>query len=105
MSMVILQEDPQWLQFVHWVVTAIFYAEENGISKGSAAEMPTVQLFGTDFTFMFRQSISFVGSYGEIYARNLGEDFPRDFGPNALNAGGALHYPPTIDLNLNLQCY
>ena len=96
MAMATIQEDPQWVQFVQGVVTAIFYAEENGITQATAADMPTVQLFGNDFTFMFRQSIAFVGSYGEIYSRNLGEDFPRDFGPNALNAGGPLHYPPPL---------
>ena len=95
MAMVTLQEDPQWVQFVQGVVTAIFYAEENGISQATKADMPTVQLFGTEFTFMFRQIIAFVGSYDEIYSRNLG-DLPRNFGPNALNEGGPLHYPPPL---------
>jgi hypothetical protein len=60
------QDDPNWSSFVYWIVEATFYAEENGIDRLSSNEMPTVALFGEAFTRMFRDAISFVGSYGEL---------------------------------------
>ena len=88
------QDDVQFAQFVYWIVSAIFYAEEEGITLETAEEMPLVRLFGSRFSYIFRDAIGAVGSYAEIYARNIDDIFPRG-GPNLVNAllGGPQHYP------------
>jgi hypothetical protein len=78
------QEDPQFGDFVFWVVMATFFAEENGISQATAKDMPLVYLFGEDFKSMFLDCIYEVGSYGDMYYRNLGAFLPRT-GRNNLN--------------------
>lgn len=77
LALVTRHDDRQWSDFVYLVVTAIFYAEENGISVANANSMPEVTLFGTQYTQMLRQAITAVGSYGDIYQRNFKVRFPR----------------------------
>jgi hypothetical protein len=77
LALVTRQDDPQWSDFVHWIVTATFYAEENGITRANADSMPTVSLFGSTYAKMLRQAIGAVGSYAEIYERNIGDTFNR----------------------------
>ena len=88
------QDDAQFAQFVYWIVSAIFYAEEQGITLVTAEQMPLVRLLGSRFSFIFRDAVGAVGSYSEIYARNIDDIFPRG-GPNQLNTelGGPQHYP------------
>ena len=94
------QEDPVFAAFVYWVVEATFYAEEQGITKATASEMPLVSLFGSQYTRMFERIIGAVGNYGQIYERNLGS--PRT-GGNRLNSSpnGPQHFvPPGVSLKL-----
>jgi hypothetical protein len=77
LALVTRQDDPQWSDFVHWIVTATFYAEENGITMSIADRMPEVFLFGLTYAKMLRQAIAAVGSYAEIYERNIGGRFNR----------------------------
>jgi hypothetical protein len=77
LALVTRQDDPQWSDFVHWIVTATFYAEENGITKFNASRMPTVFLFGRTYAQMLPRAIGAVGSYAEIYERNIGDTFNR----------------------------
>jgi hypothetical protein len=77
LALVTRQDDPQWSDFVHWIVTATFYAEENGITKANASLMPTVNLFGPTYAQMLPRAIEAVGSYAEIYERNIGGRFNR----------------------------
>ena len=88
------QDDVQFAQFVYWIVSAIFYAEEQEITMETAEEMPLVRLFGSRFSFIFRDAIGAVGSYAEIYSRNIDDIFPRG-GPNLVNTllDGPQHYP------------
>jgi len=74
------------------------YAEENEITQRLSSKMPLVNIFGANFTRMFRDSVHAVGSYGEIYERNLEATgiLPRG-GRNAIATvedAGALHYVP-----------
>lgn len=85
LALVTRQDDPQWSDFVYWVVAATFHAEENDITSQNFIEMPTVNLFGDGFTRMFRDTILAVGNYGEIYARNVESIFPRNGTNNMLN--------------------
>ena len=88
------QDDSQWSGYVYWVVASTFYAEENFISQSESDEMPLVNLFGSAYQSMFRDAISVVGNYGEMYARSVEEFVPRD-GRNLPNVVplGPQHYP------------
>jgi hypothetical protein len=77
LALVTRQDDPQWSDFVHWIVTATFYAEENGYTMSTADRMPEVNLFGPTYAQMLPQAIAAVGSYAEIYERNIGGRFNR----------------------------
>jgi hypothetical protein len=99
LALVTRQDDPQWSAFVYWIVSATFYAEENGISAATSSKMPVVNLLGTAYTDMFRHAIAAVGSYADIYKRNIEQHFPRS-GLNLLNGNqtGPQHCPlPGLD--------
>jgi ABC-type amino acid transport substrate-binding protein len=85
------QDDVQWSDLVFWLVTAIVYAEEKGITQNTARDMPAISLFGEDMKQIFRDCIKAVGSYGEIYNRTLESTIPRS-GRNLLNEGTAQQY-------------
>jgi ABC-type amino acid transport substrate-binding protein len=88
------QSDLQFPDFVYWIVVATIYAEEQGITSESSLQMPIQSFFGETFKQCFRDSISSVGSYGEIYNRTLQDFIPRT-GANRLNDGqpGAQMFP------------
>ncbi|CAB9503850.1 extracellular solute-binding protein [Seminavis robusta] len=71
------QDDHDWISFVYWVVMATIYAETNDIGSHSSHGMPEVLVFGSDLKRMFRDAILTVGSYAEIYARNVEPFIPR----------------------------
>mmetsp|Transcript_23720 Transcript_23720/g.55275 ORF Transcript_23720/g.55275 Transcript_23720/m.55275 type:complete len:211 (-) Transcript_23720:110-742(-) len=78
------QNDPEWSDFVYWVIASTIYAEEQGITQANGNSMPTSSLFGTQFFRAFGLAIEAVGNYGEIYQRNLESLVPRS-GGNRLN--------------------
>eukprot|EP00521_Asterionellopsis_glacialis_P008149 CAMPEP_0195288174 /NCGR_PEP_ID=MMETSP0707-20130614/4939_1 /TAXON_ID=33640 /ORGANISM="Asterionellopsis glacialis, Strain CCMP134" /LENGTH=928 /DNA_ID=CAMNT_0040348001 /DNA_START=163 /DNA_END=2949 /DNA_ORIENTATION=+ len=96
------QDDDQWSTFVYWVVSCTFYAEEESITRITQNEMPLVESFGSDFVRMFRDAISAVGNYGEMYIRNVNSTIPRkkrnmlNFDPVERTAVGAQHFPSPI---------
>lgn len=94
LALVTRQEDARWSEFVYWVVSATFYAEEQGISKTTANdELPAVNLFGPLYRNMLRNAVQAVGNYGDIYARNVESIVPRS-GLNLLNTeNGPQFYP------------
>jgi hypothetical protein len=94
LALVTTSEDQRWSSFVFWVVSALFYAEENAITQSTASKMPIVNSFGPLYTRMFRDAIAATGNYKEIYARNAQSEIPRS-GPNMLNKSpfGPQHYP------------
>ena len=95
LALVTRQDDAEWSDFVWWIVSAIFYAEENDITQETAMDrMPKVNLFGPLFVNMFKNAVAAVGSYGEIYAREAERDVPRG-GLNLVNTllEGPQHCP------------
>jgi hypothetical protein len=94
MSLATKQDDHQWSQFVNWIVSAIFYAEEKGIVQTNAWEMPLIRFYGPLFDNLFREAVAAVGSYAEVYERNLQMDIPRG-GLHFVNSllRGPQHYP------------
>lgn len=93
LALVTRDDDVEWASFIFWLVTAIFFAEEEGISQVSAGDMPYVNLFGPLFVDMFQEAIRAVGNYEEIYLRQAQADVPRG-GLNSLNKllSGPQHY-------------
>lgn len=83
-AMVTTSTDPKWSDFVNAVTMATIYAEEHGVSQASFAKMLLMNLFGVDLNQMLQNAIQAVGSYAEIYDRNLQEHLPRS-GANKLN--------------------
>jgi general L-amino acid transport system substrate-binding protein len=105
--------DDQWMDIVKWTVFATFAAEEYGLTSegldaalaeaknpeilrlmGKEGELGTTLGLTNDFAY---NVVAAVGSYAEIYERNLGEGTPT-FIPRGLNSlytdGGLLYSPP-----------
>jgi hypothetical protein len=95
LSLATREDDSQWSDFVRWIVWCIVYAEEAGIEKNNAVEMPVVDLFGASYHRIFRYVILGLGNYGNIYERNLGSLLPRS-GANMLNDGGSPRLSPWL---------
>lgn len=93
-SAVTRQDDPQFTSFVNLIVSATFYAEEQGITQSTGHQMPLVSLFGPLHEHMLIDAIQAVGNYEELYARHVEHLVPRA-GLNALNRNpfGPQHYP------------
>jgi len=112
---VVRQDDPVWTDIVRWTVYSLILAEELGVSSKTAADLskaspdPRVRrLLGVDGDFgkamglkadFAYQAIAQVGSYDEIFARNVGAQsaLKLERGHNALwNAAdpGLLYAPP-----------
>jgi hypothetical protein len=93
-ALVTRQDDPQWSSFVYWIVNALFYAEEKGITQATSTRMPVVDLFGRLNFRIFRDAVAAVGSFQQIYQRNAQAYVPRR-GLNLLNQNplGPQHYP------------
>ncbi len=110
---VVRQGDDAWFNVVKWVLFLQINAEEYGVSMANVDEMlessdPNVQrLVGTagdmgdllglpaDFGY---QVISQVGSYADMFERNVGPDTPLGLsrGINALWTDGGILYAPPV---------
>jgi general L-amino acid transport system substrate-binding protein len=111
---VFVEGDEQWRDVVSWTVFATIYAEELRVNQanvdtfagtqdprirrllGAEGEFGSQLGLSDDFAY---QIVSQVGSYGDIYDRNLGPatPFALDRGPNKawnLGQGGVLASPP-----------
>jgi len=103
--------DRQWSVAVKYIVHALLFAEEAGVTQANVEGMvrtagdPEVRrMLGADGTlgpdaglpkdFAVR-AIKAVGNYGETFERNLGRPtkFKMERGLNALWSNGGLHYP------------
>lgn len=81
------QDDAQWSSFVYWVTSGLFYADEQNITQTTASRMPTTNLFGTGLSTFLRDSVGAVGSFAQVYDRNVQAEYHRS-GLNLLNTGG-----------------
>ncbi len=107
------QGDDNWFDVVKWVSFALVDAEELGVTSKNVDEMKGSnnqeirRLLGVDGTFgadigltndWAAQVIKEVGNYGEIFARNVGDDSPLKIsrGLNALWTDGGIQYAPPI---------
>lgn len=105
--------DDEWGDLVRWTLYALIAAEEYGITSANIKEMaegtdnPEInrilgtegdlgQMLGLDAAWAMR-AIKVSGNYGEIFAKNIGEETPVGLA-RGLNAqwkdGGLLYAPP-----------
>lgn len=110
---VVRQGDERWFNIVRWTLFALINAEEMGVTAASVDQFKADskradirRLLGLEGSFgadlgldadWAVRAIKATGHYGEIFARNLGEQTPLQIsrGINALwNAGGLLYAPP-----------
>ena len=105
--------DNQWGDIVRWTLNALITAEELGVTSANVAELangtnnPEInRLLGTEGTLgemlgldadWAKNLLASQGNYGEIFARNIGEDTAIGLA-RGLNAqwtdGGLLYSPP-----------
>ncbi len=107
---VVRQNDDQWMDIVQWTVFATFIADEHGVTSDNVGDMmddtpELTRLFGGEGELQssmglqpdaFLNAIKQVGSYGEIYDRNLEGplDLKREGSFNAQWFDGGLIYAP-----------
>ena len=60
-------DDPEFEDFVNWVLRALIVAEGKNITKEKARQFPTTMLFGEAYKNMFINALSHAGNYGEWY--------------------------------------
>jgi hypothetical protein len=56
-------DDRVWTKFTSWIWEAIVQAEESGVTKETASEMGTTELFDPRFRNMFRHAVKVLGKY------------------------------------------
>ena len=109
------QGDDNWVDILNWMFTALFIAEQYGITAANVDEFkakpgnPTIErLLGVTPGIGDRLGLSndwaykvikHVGNYSEIFERTLGGGSPYklDRGPNALINDGGVMYPLVLD--------
>jgi len=95
LCMVTRDDDPEFSDFVNWVMEALLSADEGQITQDRAVQLRTTGVFGKTFEQMFRDTVTAIGSYGELYERNLEPLLPRppvNF-PNDGSTGLIYSYP------------
>ena len=106
--------DDEWGDIVRWTLNALITAEELGVTSANIAEMSAAagdnpeinRMLGTEGNLgemlglpadWAKKAIMVSGNYGEIFAKNIGEDTPIGLA-RGLNAqwteGGLLYSPP-----------
>ena len=86
LAMVTRDDDPEWSDFVNWVLQGLLAAEEEGVTSRTANIISPTNVFGERFSRMFLNAVRIVGNYAEIYRRNLEPILPRPV-PNYINNG------------------
>lgn len=103
---VVRDDDPKWVNTVRWVLFGMIDSEEIGLSSSTVATDKAAEaarlgaLSGAALGLSddwLAKVIGGVGNYGEVFARNIGEDTSMQLsrGVNALwTQGGILYAPP-----------
>lgn len=93
--------DPVFADMVNWIFQATVKAEALNITKETAAEFPTTDLFGQEYTNMFQRALAVTGNFGEIYRNHFEERIPRQaintlYFPGKQENNGGLLYPMAL---------
>jgi len=97
MAVMTRDDDPEFTDFVNWIIRALFAAEQQGITKDTAEEFMTTPVFGEKYQNMFIDAIAAIGNYGEFYNKFFQKGVPRNSNTaNMLNNGstGMIYYMP-----------
>jgi ABC-type amino acid transport substrate-binding protein len=88
LAFVTRDDDPEWSDFVNWVLQALLGAEDEAITQRTANIIAPTTVFGetSPFALAFRNAVREVGNYGEIYRRTLEVLLPRPI-PDRINEG------------------
>lgn len=105
------QGDPEWADLLRWTIYALIVADEYDVTAATVEQQRTTNIaemrrllgaepgvgkgFGLDDRWAAR-AIAAVGSYGEVFDRNVGAKSPLrlERGPNDLWSRGGLMYAP-----------
>lgn len=83
-----LSGDPQFSDFLRWMIFGFSYASEQGITQDSFFLMPgSINLFGESLSGMWQNAINAVGNYEEVFTRNFAGALPAS--RNRLNDGNS----------------
>jgi len=103
---VVREDDPRWSDLVRWTLYGLINAEEREMTAQTvSADISAAITLGAAATGTLGLAdtwlatvLTGVGSYGEIFERNLGEDTPLEIkrGFNALWLRGGLLYAPPM---------
>jgi len=94
LAVVTREGDAYWNDFVFWVIESLLKADEQNIRRSNATRFSQTQHFGPKYRRMFQRAIRDVGSYSEIYNRNLeGVPLPRLNHMNVGNSGLIYSFP------------
>ena len=58
------QDDRVWSKFVSWIFYSSIQAEEFNTTKDTAKNLASNDVFGVEFTYMFRKALEANGNYG-----------------------------------------
>jgi general L-amino acid transport system substrate-binding protein len=105
MALAVRDNDPSWFRVCRWVLQILLLAElanrDSGSPKAAQAAADAAGRHGRKLGISEQWAhwvLDAVGTYGDIYERNLGRSSGLDIkrGRNALWLDGGLHYPPAL---------
>ena len=91
-------DDAEFGDMISWIYRSLVVAEALNITKERSDEFPSTNVFGSNYTNIFKNAISVVGHFGEFYNLYIDPYLPRDaFGsintPHMTKEDGGLLYP------------
>jgi len=96
-------DDVEWSDFVNWILQSLIAAEDANISQETAALIKETAAFGegSPYSLAFRNAVQAVGSYADLYERNLETILARP-AVDLINKGitGQLYALPFGDLDV-----
>lgn len=112
-GIIVREGDAAWLDVQNWMLSALWYAELNGITQANVDEVRADPASAEIGKFLgvtpgFGESLGLpddwafnmikeVGNYGEIFDRNIGEPYKLPRAMNHLYTNGGVFYPMIID--------
>lgn len=112
-GIIVPEGDPKWLDVMNWMVSSLWFAELNGITKANVDQIrsnpPSAQIgkflgvtpgygkrLGLNDDWAYNL-IKEVGNYAEIYDRNIGKPYALPRAMNNLYTNGGVFYPLMVD--------
>jgi len=101
LSIVSRSDDAQFSDFLRWIMHVLFYAGEQNIGKNDYTNIPSdVHLFGHSLSKAWQNVIKTVGSYSNIFTRNL-DGILEQINKNRFNVNSELQMHSVVDFKWN----